>query len=272
MKRNKILVYILHRLFTGLLVIVSLLFLVNIGFELFTDNGKVGSFSAGSHHSKGYYIPVKMQTRVYDPIFTNEISLNIKEHTNENGMKWRSSNPEYVDKLPDDINVGTKNILSFHFDNDMEYFKTNDDSFIYDGFIVAKSDNPIIILVQILKAYSGIFSLIIMLFFMERIFYSLNKSLTFTHNLNKKVKYLGIVFIFSESLSLLFSYVLGSYYGRISTQTLIDGKRLSGGLDLSMNPRLEFDFAFFLIGLSLLVLASLLKSGSQLQQENELTI
>ncbi|MGB2684077.1 MAG: DUF2975 domain-containing protein, partial [Olleya sp.] len=188
------------------------------------------------------------------------------------GMKWRSSNPEYVDKLPDDINKGTKTILSFYYDDEIEHFTTKESIFYSDGFIVAKSDNPIIILVQILKAYSGIISLIIMLFFIERIFYSLNKSLTFTHNLNKKVKYLGVVFIFSESLSLLFSYVLGSYYGRISTQTLIDGKRLSGGLDLSMNPRLEFDFAFFIIGLSLLVLASLLKSGNQLQQENDLTV
>lgn len=271
MRRNKILVNILHRLFAGLFVIVTIFFLINIGFELFTDDGKIGNIS-GAHHSNGYSIPVKIKNRVYNPIFNNEISLNIKEHTNENGMKWRSSNPKYVDKLPDDINKGTKNILSFDYYDEIERFTTKESIFYSDGFIVAKSDNPIIILIQILKAYSGVLGLIIMLFFMERIFYSLNKSLTFTHNLNKKVKYLGILFIVSESLSLLFSYVLGSYYGNISTQTLIDGKRLSGGLDLSMNPRLEFDYAFFLIGLSLLVLASLLKSGNQLQQENDLTI
>ena len=111
-----------------------------------------------------------------------------------------------------------------------------------------------------------------MLFFLERIFFRLKKSLSFTNNLYKEVRCLGAVFIISESLSLLFSYFLGTYYGRVGVKTVIDGKRLSDGLELSMNPRLEFDFAFFVVGLSLLVLGSLLKSGNQIQQENDLTI
>ncbi|SFI54694.1 DUF2975 domain-containing protein [Olleya namhaensis] len=271
MKKNKTLINILHRLFAGLLVIMSLFLLINIGFDIFTDNGKVGNFS-GTHHSNGYPIPVTINTRVNKPIFNNEISLNVKKHVSKGGRKGWSSNPKYVDILPDDINDGTKNILSFHFDSDKEYFHTKASSFRSDGYIIAKSENKLISFLQIFKAYIGLFSLIIILFFLERIFFRLKKSLSFTNNLYKEVRWLGAVFIISESLSLLFSYVLSTYYGRIGVKTLIEGKRLSDGLELSINPRLEFDFAFFVVGLSLLVLASLLKSGNQLQQENDLTI
>ena len=237
MKKNKTLINILHRLFAGLLVIMSLFLLINIGLEIFTDNGKIGDLSV-THHSNGYPIPITINTRVYKPIFNNEISLDVKEHINKDGLKWWSSSLEYVDKLPEDINDGTKNILSFHFNNDKEYFTTKEASFKSDGYIIAKSENRLISFLQILKGYLGLFSGVVMLFFLERIFFRLKKSLSFTNNLYKEVRCLGAVFIISESLSLLFSYFLGTYYGRVGVKTVIDGKRFSDSLELSMNPRI----------------------------------
>jgi len=272
MKRNKILVYILHRLFASLLVIISLLILVNIGFELFTDNGKVGSFSAGSHHSKGYSIPVKIKTRVYDPVFNNFKLINKKKSNNNSGLEWSYAQGVYFNDMPADINEGTKNILTFHFDDQTEFFTTNEDIFRSDGYIIAKSKNKLISFLLVVKGYLGILGLVMMLFFLERIFFRLNKKLSFSNKLYFEVKWLGLVFTLTEILRLLFSYILGTYYRYISSETLINGETLTDGIKLSMNPRLEFDLAFFMIGLSLIVLANLLKSGSQLQQENDLTV
>jgi len=39
-----------------------------------------------------------------------------------------------------------------------------------------------------------------------------------------------------------------------------------------MNPRLDFDFILLFVGLSIIVLSSLLRNGDKLQQENDLTI
>lgn len=90
--------------------------------------------------------------------------------------------------------------------------------------------------------------------------------------MSQYINILGIIFITKEILELITSYIIGSYYEHIAVKTFIDGKAFSSGVQLSMNPRLEFEFTLFLVGLSLLVLASLLKSGNQIQQENDLTI
>jgi hypothetical protein len=91
-------------------------------------------------------------------------------------------------------------------------------------------------------------------------------------SLHKNVKWLGAIMIIKTLLNLIISYVYSSYYGVISTETLVDNNTFSGGIRFSLNPRLEFEFSLFLIGLSLLVLANLLKAGNSIQQENELTI
>ncbi|RLJ65482.1 Protein of unknown function (DUF2975) [Lacinutrix venerupis] len=272
MKRNKILVSILHRLFTFFFWFTLLFTIYIFGFEVFTKDGHFENFVSENHHANGYSIPIKFNIDVKNPVFNNFKTINLKKGVNIYGQKWSSRNSVYFDELPNDINDEVKNVISFNFYGDTEYYTTTNSSFNTNGYIIGKSDNLLIKILQMFKAYSGLIMLVLVFYFLKKIFYLIKQKYSFTSFLYHNVKWLGLILIIGEVLDLIVTYVLGSYYGSISVETFIDGKSFYDGINLTMNPRLEFDFTLFLVGLSLLVLTSLLKSANILQQENELTI
>lgn len=272
MKRSKLLVSILHGLWKFLFWFLILLIAYIFTFEVFTENGKIGNFVSENHSSNGYHIPVTYNINIRNAIFNNFKTVNKKQHVNMNGRKYQSANLEYIDEMPEDISNGVKNIVSFHFEDEIEYYKTKDSNSHVKGYIIAKSDNLLINSLQILRVYLPIFALAMIFFLLKRAFYLLKKEITFSEKLYKNVKWLGIIIISNTLIALVLTYILGSYFGNISVETMIDNKTFGGGINLSMNPRLEFDFTLFFVGISLLVLTTLLKSGNELQQENDLTI
>lgn len=174
--------------------------------------------------------------------------------------------------MPEKAQKGTVNIMSFNYDDGNEVFTTESSSFKSDSYIIANSKNLFVKLLLVLKAYFGIIALAFIFYFLKRIFFSLKGDLSFNLFLYKNVKRLGIVIVIKVALELTVSYVYSTYYGLIRTETLVDNKTFSGGIRFSINPRLDFEFSLFLVGLTLIVLASLLKAGNSIQQENKLTI
>jgi len=269
---KKILITVLHSLFSFLFWLMTLLVIYIFVFEVFTSDGKIGSFKSENHHSNGYSIPVKFNINIRNAVFNNYKTVNKKEAVNIKGQRFSHGQLEYINESPDDISIGNKNIISFHFDGETEYFTTEDSNYYSQGYIITKSDNLLIKGLQMSRLYIVFISLAIMFCFLKRIFSLLKKDIAFSYLLYKNVKLLGLIIVLKEVLELTISYVLGKYYGIIDLEKLVDGKTFFGGVELSMNPRLEFNFTLFLVGLSIIVLATLLKSGNKLQQENDLTI
>ncbi|HBY67276.1 MAG TPA: hypothetical protein DEG69_05625, partial [Flavobacteriaceae bacterium] len=100
----------------------------------------------------------------------------------------------------------------------------------------------------------------------------LKKEITFTPIISKNIKYIGLAFIISEIVSLLLSIYFINSYGLIQFKLPTEDRNLSQVIKYSFNPTLDFDFTFFIMGLSLLALAFLLKKGNEIKEENDLTI
>lgn len=270
--RNKILIAILYRFFAIAFWFTFIFFISGVAFEIFTEEGKIGNVSRVGHHSQGYAIPIKTNIQLRNTVFNNQKTINIKKGVSESGREWSSGELVYFDEMPEKINKETVNVLSFYYHDKDEVFTTKEASFLGDTYLIVNSDKILPKLLLLLNAYVGIISLMFIFYFLKRIFKSLNEDLKFNSFLFKNVKYLGVVLIVKTVFTIVISFVFASYYSYIKTETLVANENFNAGFQFSINPRIEFDFSLFLIGISLLVLASLLKAGTNLQQENELTI
>ena len=96
--------------------------------------------------------------------------------------------------------------------------------------------------------------------------------MSFSIDLAKRVKWLGLLFVFNEIVQVIIVFFLSRNYESISINSYLNNESLKKGIDLAINPRLEFDVTIFIVGLSLLVLCMLLTKGNTIEQENELTI
>ena len=272
MRNKNFLVIGLHVFFAFTFWVGTVFIVIQIGFEAFTNDGKVGNFSTGNHHSKGYNMPVRLKAEAPNTVFNNSW-YNMKEtKTNSESGEYSYGTQELFNQLAEEDKIGVKNILKIHFPNEEEVFTTNQHITYAKGYLVAKSNNSSFLILQLVKNYVGLICLALVFYLLMKIFKSLKKDLNFTPTLFKMIRLIGWVAIFSTSFELVMSYVIGKKYDYISTETLVDNTIFNGITKFSMNPRLEFDFMFFIIGFSMLVLASLLKKGSQIQQENDLTI
>lgn len=272
MKRNKTLVNILHRLFALLFWITTIIVIYVFAFEIFTKDGRFGNFMSENHHSNGYSIPVRQKVQLRNIFHNNFKTINNKIEENSDGIKWKSGSLEYFNKMPDTINTGTYNIVSFYYPDEDEVFTTNESVFYGEGYLIVKSSNWFVKSLQIFKLYLMLIAMIFVFYFLKQIFASLRRDFSFNNFLYVKVKWLGIIIILKTVIELIINYVLGQYFDHVISKTLVDGKIFSQGINLTLNPRLDFEFTLFLVGLSLLVLANLLKAGNSIQQENNLTI
>ncbi|BAO75792.1 DUF2975 domain-containing protein [Winogradskyella sp. PG-2] len=83
------------------------------------------------------------------------------------------------------------------------------------------------------------------------------------------MKTIGALLVFKILFATISGFILGLALPYISIEPMNIELKYA---NISMNPRLEFDFVLFLMGLSLFILSELLKEGNRIQQENDLTI
>ncbi|WP_040280561.1 DUF2975 domain-containing protein [Psychroserpens damuponensis] len=272
MRNKNFLVIGLHAFFAMLFWILIIVLGTQIAFEAFTNDGKIGSFSVSHHHSKGYSLPVYLKVKAPNAVFNNSWFNITKTETNSNGLNWSAGTSERFSELTENDKIGVKNIIDINFPNNEEVFTTNESVNYANSELVVKSKNFSFLFIQLLKAYFGTIIFTLIIYFLMKIFGHLKRDLNFTPKLFKMIRIIGAIIILDTVFELIMSFIIGKKYDLIKTETLVDNDTFVGAIRFSMNPRLEFDFMFFIIGLSLLVLASLLKRGSQIQQENDLTI
>jgi len=271
MKTNKILITTLYVLFTVLFwaMVVSMVSAVSL--EVFSNDGKIGKYASyNHHHSNGYNIPVGFNIKVQDAIFYNYTYQTNKSKDGSVHSYFVKTDDERL--VPKETDEGAKNSISFYFDDEVEYFTTKTSSFNTQGHILTKSDNLFVKILQMSLLYSFVIVLTITFYLLKNIFRMLKKELKFNSTLYKYVKYLGVILICKEILHFVITICLSKYYRNIVMQTRIDNSILHDGIDITMVPRLEINIPLIILGLSILVFASLLKAGNQLQQENDLTI
>jgi len=123
-----------------------------------------------------------------------------------------------------------------------------------------------------INEYSTLLITIMILFFLKKIFESLNQDFKFHKKLANKTKTLGILLIFSTLFKFLISIIFFYCYDIITITSSINNQTILNPTNVLIYPRLNFSFGHFLIGLSIIILSALLKKGNNLQQENELTV
>lgn len=245
------------------------LFIVVLAFEAFTEDGKLGKFSSGVHHSYGYQIPVTFQINPQNPMLNNFVYKKKSEGINNSGQKYSSGIVEYVKPLTatDSLNFKTK--ISIHNNGIVDYYDITKSVFRGDGYITVKPKTLFNKIIIVFRTYLNFVVLILVFFFLKKIFEALKNNIEFSHRLSKFIKAIGALLVFKTLLVIVSNFILGTKLPFIVVDPLDYNLRY---LTVSMNPRLDFDFTLFLVGLSLVILSTLLKKGNQIQEENDLTI
>ena len=94
----------------------------------------------------------------------------------------------------------------------------------------------------------------------------------FRLQLSNKVRKLGVVLTFLVFFKLLLSFIFHLYFDVITVLTSIENEIIANPTNVLIYPRLDFNLLMFIVGLSLIILSTLLKEGNRIQQENDLTI
>ena len=277
MRRNNYLIGVLHRFFTIGFWLGCVLWMFSIASEIFTENGKLGTLHTG-HYSRGFPVPVQVDISIPDSIVTYKVDGGVIRSSNyhkedlsiHDEAPWTSKN-----LIPDTLCIEKeliKNEISIiDIKDKKQAFNINSSRISTSGYVNVKSPSLFLNTVLFAKKYL-IFLLWLACFYqLKKIFLQLRKRFSFTIDLAKRVKWLGLLFIMKESVQLIIVIFLSQYYGLILVDTYQDNTLLQG-INIMMNPRLDFDITIFVIGLSLVILSVLLTVGNNMEQENQLTI
>ena len=272
---------------------LSIVFLIfSISIQIFTNNGEIkinekNSLNS-SHYSNGYNVPVKIhlsfrQKKIYkgvkkDTLSGKSSSISISRLIDENDNNLKSEfykNSMFTDKEIDsifkfspDVKIIGKKLKIDYWKKNNNNFTTNTSSFITNGVLNIKSTNWFFTICQIIGNYLSFIILVLIFYQLKEIFTILNNKITFSIKLTKHINLTGLLIIIWQLLKALISIIYISFYSFAGFEN--SGENL--GIQLNINPRIEFDLVLIFIGLGLLVLSLLLKKGNALQNENELTI
>lgn len=255
----------------------TLVFMIfNLSLEIFAKDGKFSALT-GTHHSKGYALPVKVQMTINDSI-VNYKTENPKSNGAfyfKKGFTRDDLSPKY-DSIINHPNVTTtvnKSIVNINNRGDSSFYAlTNSRSFSNSSFIFVKSSVLWLEALLFVRGYVALISLVLIFYFLKEIFKILNRGIEFKLELVNMVKRLGVTLIFLVVFKLALSFIFHFYFGSITITTFIEENIIANPTDILILPRLEFNLSMFLIGLSMIILGVLLNEGNRIQQENELTI
>ena len=237
--------------------------------EAFTDDGKIGNFSPKFSSSRGYEIPVEFEVRPKNPVFNNIRTFNYEEEIDSNGKKKYYTIPQYVNPITVEDSLNFKTIVSINNYGGEDNFELTSKVLRGEGYMHVKPKRTLDKVLIVFRAYMDFIVLIFVFFFLKNIFKTLRISIQFSQKLYRLIQILGVIMIFKVLLSITVNFILG---GRLKEMSITPLDETLKYIDITMSSHLGFDFSFLLVGLSLIVLSALLKSGSNMQRENNLTI
>ncbi|MEM0517909.1 MULTISPECIES: DUF2975 domain-containing protein [Aequorivita] len=236
---------------------VSIAFLIfNLSLLVFTHDGSVGNFSTDLHPSKGFQIPVKMYIRTPDSIF---------DWKGERPSKRIDKDIYSINKIPAETSF---EILS-KFKNETLQLTQNHVS--VNTKVRVKSSNMLFGIFGYFYNYLSLVVAVISFYLLKRIFQILRRRITFSSALFENIRNLGFLFIFSQICYVVLSVYFATNYGVIRF-ILADDPNVNQLVEYIFNPTLDFNFVFFIMGLSLIILSVLLRYGQSIREDNDLTI
>jgi hypothetical protein len=261
---------------------------------LFTENGSFkasnkSNFSTSSHSSKGYLVPVSIHFSFKHKKTYEYIKKDTIDNTSSSNRFTKFSDESFnfaIDDLflksagitqkeldsifefsPDVKTSGKKLQIGYGLDKNT-FLTTNSSSFQTKGYLNIKSSNWFFTLCQLIKTYIPLLIMIFIFYQLKAVFKLLGEKMAFSLQLSKKIKIVGSLIIISQILTFTLSIIFGFYYDYVGFENIIN----NNGIELNINPRLDFDLTLILVGLSLLIFSILLTKGNALEQENDLTI
>lgn len=268
MIKNRILLGILHLIVTIGFWGTLCFGVLNISFELFTKNGHANNLQVGNHHNVGYSVPFSIRISIPDSIVkyrNNNMNGTVNYH--HNSTCNHDSETDSILQLPNT----KKGIIRNEIRTYPNKLLVNPE-FNADGYAIVKSPKFHIYLLQIGKSYLSFLFIIFIFYQLMKIFKQLLRNFSFTQNISKRVNYLGLLLISFELFTLLLTIIISSEIGAVIISSTKNNEYLDEAMHLYINPQYDFDITIFIVGLSLLILSSLLKMGNKLEQENNLTI
>ncbi|WP_281231468.1 DUF2975 domain-containing protein [Flavobacterium gelatinilyticum] len=274
MKTNKRLLTTLYIISRISLRITQLIFLLAVFFE-FTPKGGLGHFSSTMHHSKGYPVDVKIQLNIPDTL------INYRNN-NENGLIIKSNNQDLQERFnkikTDTLYSKTFQINRFEvYDNKYHEIKKE----IVRPTVQYKNSEIEIILnpkdsffkcILILKNYLSLILIMFVSLQFMRLFKELRTNFVFNDLLKKRIKNIGYSLIAYQIVNFIASLITMQYLSIIKYYHYLPNIAYSTFNFMNLTSTPEYNITILFLGLCCLVLARLLKYGSDLQNENELTI
>ncbi len=259
---------ILHVIFSVLFYLLTLFFGFVLVLEGFTDDGAVGNFSSNFHSSRGYTLPVEFKIEPKAPMLDNYIHREYKEVIDDKGNKTYIKEPQYGIPVSSSDSLNYKTVVA-----SMSYTSNNYDiisnTFYGKGQVYVKPNTIFKRTVIILRTYLNLILLIVTFFLLKNIFKWLKKRIEFSQRLYRLIQSLGFVILSGVLLTVISNYILGIAF----SDTIINPINYNFHyVEITMSSYLGIDYSLILIGLSLIVLASLLKKGSRIEYDSKLTI
>ena len=230
------------------------------GMDILNHKGKVKTFATKAHYSNQYNIPVNIRIHVPD-----SMAFYSREEATKKGYVESKDNKVGDDLENKHVLITNRITVSGSKDGMMEIYPEINSK----GYVIAKSSNIFVSIFQIIHSYLGLISLVFILYQLMKIF---RKDLEFNIEIIQRINCVGLLLALTQVTRAILVVFLSKYYKHISIHSLKNGQSLEQGFDIQISPRLDFDLTLFIVGLSLLVLGYLLKSGFELKRENELTI
>ncbi len=269
MQKETALADILYTLCSIVFYILIVAFGAILALEILTNNGKIGNFYSNFHSSRGYAIPVELKITPENPMFNDIRFTKYEEGVDKAGVKTYTKVREYANSISSEDSLNFKTIVSIEEFYGLDNFDLITDKFSSNGYVYVEPKTSAVKVVILFRTYLNLIFLITIFFLLRNMFKSLRIRIQFSQRLYKSIQLLGIIIIVKVLLYVISNSFLGKTLSQINVEPI--DKRLSY-LEVLMHPRLDIDYTLLIVGFSLIVLSSVLKTGSSIQQENDLTI
>lgn len=245
----------------------QLFIVLNIITEFITTDGKYGDpnkggeYSFGGHHSIGYTIPVNLSQN------GKEVQYSETKPNQKIPIEFQKLSNSKYDKSGN-LTLSVYDVIDYIPNGEMKFENLEYDYSPTDKTdINIKTSSSFINFLLGFRHYLTMFFSLIITFYITKIFKTLKNDHFFPLEISKYLNIIGLVVMLKEITRICYYYLVDKNI--IELMRLRNYKIFDG---ISLNSIFSFTLTPFIIGLSLLFLASIFKRGYYLQQENDLTI
>jgi hypothetical protein len=150
---------------------------------------------------------------------------------------------------------------------------TVEKNYISDVTVVLKSKSAFKNFAFALHSIISALVTLLVSFNIVKLLHHINSGNNFLSPMYKKIYIIGVILIAAELIQLILGFLYSKWFSLVRLEKVSEITNLGGReFNVQFNPSTSFSTQAFLFGLSLIILASLLKYGAQLEKENALTI